>query len=64
MLLKGKQPKAKRSVAVALMRHMQGTASWSGAASRLIYLPDSERSDIMPNGTVKFFNTAKGFGLN
>ena len=24
---------------------------------------DSERSEIMPNGTVKFFNTAKGFGF-
>src|SRR6266542_143394 len=24
---------------------------------------DSERSKSMPNGTVKFFNTAKGFGF-
>jgi CspA family cold shock protein len=62
MLRKGKQPKAKKSVAVALMLDVQGTGSWTGA-SRLIYPPDSERSETMPNGTVKFFNTAKGFGF-
>jgi hypothetical protein len=47
MLRRGKEPKAKKSVAVALMRDMQGTASWSGA-SRLICPPVSERSEIMP----------------
>jgi cold shock protein len=61
-LRKRKEPKGKKSVAMMLMRDMQGTASSRGA-SRLIYPPASERSEIMPNGTVKFFNTAKGFGF-
>jgi len=37
--------------------------SFADCGELLFYCHDSERSEIMPNGTVKFFNTAKGFGF-